>query len=482
MKIKIKISLYLFMFAFFNLFVFAGGAKETAETKEEKKPEVVYEKLFKQVSGNSDFSMPFSDASPDASGAFDSAESWIFYTNTGGEGNATIEDGVAVIDVTKKGMQPWAVQLLQSPIKLDKGGTYKLVFDAASESDGMGIMVKVGATGKRSWVAYMQQDFKLGTEMKTYNISFDMLKDTDGNARLEMWFLDEGKYRVDNFKLIKVGQKKDMPVEGTLTEEDEDKVEDWQLAWSDEFDGPEIDRDIWVFETGNGANGWGNNELEYYKEENAFIEDGMLVIEAKKETVSTGYKDFHYTSARMKTQGKYDFTYGRVEIRAKLPKGQGIWPALWMLGSDIGSKGWPRCGEVDIMELVGHEPSTVHGTIHAPFSYGANGIGAAYKLKKGDFSNDFHVFAIEWDEDEIEWYVDDVLYHVVNKDEIGPDWVFDHNFFFIFNVAVGGNWPGSPDNSTVFPQRMYVDYIRVYTDNNPASITGKEVWDCELEK
>lgn len=478
----IKFIFNLFLFLSITLFAFAGGKEEKKETAEQKANQPVYEKVFEQVTGNPDFSLPLSDAVPDNNGYFDSKGSWIFYTNTGGEGVAGIEDGVAVIDVTKKGMQPWAVQLMQSPVKLDRGGSYKLVFDAAADKEGMGIMIKVGANAKRSWVAYIQQDFKLGTEIKSYNISFDMPKDSDDNARIEMWFLDEGRYRIDNFKLVKVAQKKDMPVEGTLTEEDENKVEDWELVWSDEFDGPEIDKNTWVFEIGNGPNGWGNNELEYYKEENASIEDGVLIIEAREETVSTSYKDYHYTSTRMKTEGKYEFTYGRVEIRAKLPKGKGIWPALWMLGKDIKTKGWPRCGEIDIMELVGHEPATVHGTIHAPYSYGANGIGAAYSLKRGDFSDDFHIFAIEWDEDEIEWYVDDVLYHVVNKDEIGPDWVFDHDFFFIFNVAVGGNWPGSPDKTTVFPQRMYVDYIRVYKDKNPASITGKEVWDCELEK
>ena len=235
----------------------------------------------------------------------------------------------------------------------------------------------------------------------------------------------------------------------------------YDLIWNDEFNGNSISSSSWSFDLGNGCPtncGWGNNELEYYKFENAWVADSVLTIEAREEIVGSNL----YTSARMKTQTKVSFQYGRVDIRALLPKGQGIWPALWTLGNNIGTVGWPDCGEIDIMEMVGGNgmDNTVHGTIH----YDNNGhiyTGGSYTLSSEYFYNAYHVFTIIWDDSAIKWYVDDNLYHQENIS--GTDRSeFHQEFFFILNLAVGGEWPGNPDSSTTFPQRMKVDYIRVF--------------------
>ncbi|MBX3058038.1 MAG: glycoside hydrolase family 16 protein [Anaerolineae bacterium] len=233
----------------------------------------------------------------------------------------------------------------------------------------------------------------------------------------------------------------------------------WTLVWQDEFDGTEIDSTYWTHET--GGNGWGNAEWEYYTNlpTNSFIEDGKLVIQALKED----YGGRPYTSARLITRDKLEVEYGRVEARIQLPFGQGIWPAFWMLGNNIFRKAWPTAGEIDIMEYIGREPNTVYGTVHGPGYSGGNGIGDSINLGK-PVADDFHVFAIEWEPEEIRWYVDEVLYHTVTPTDLpdGATWVFDHPFYLLLNVAVGGRWPGYPDDTTTFPQQMLVDYVRVY--------------------
>ena len=249
----------------------------------------------------------------------------------------------------------------------------------------------------------------------------------------------------------------------------------WTLVWSDEFDGAagaRVDPARWVTET--GGHGWGNNELEYYTDraENASLSgDGHLVIRALREHYqgSDGVAR-EYTSARLKTQGTFTQTYGRFEARLQIPRGQGLWPAFWMLGADIEAVGWPRSGEIDIMENIGKEPATVHGTIHGPGYSGADSLGGAYALPGGAAVADaFHVFAVEWEPALIRFYVDDTLYETRTPADLkaGQTWVFDHPFFLLLNVAVGGNWPGNPDASTVFPQTMRVDYVRVYTPARP---------------
>jgi beta-glucanase (GH16 family) len=236
----------------------------------------------------------------------------------------------------------------------------------------------------------------------------------------------------------------------------------YNLVWNDEFEGNQLDLSVWNQEIGNGASGWGNNELEYYtnSKKNTLVSNGNLVIEARKESIG-GY---NYSSGRMTTQNKKSFQFGRIDIRAKLPEGKGIWPALWMLGSNITTVGWPASGEIDIMEMVAHAPSTVHGTMHWMAANGNNvNKGTSYNLPSGKFSDKFHVFSIIWTEDTIQWLVDDNIFLTNTKADVGSaNYPFNAPQFFIFNVAVGGNWPGSPDATTVFPQRMFVDYVRVF--------------------
>jgi beta-glucanase (GH16 family) len=235
----------------------------------------------------------------------------------------------------------------------------------------------------------------------------------------------------------------------------------YTLVWNDEFSGKSVDLSVWNMETGNGSNGWGNNELEYYtgSPKNVFVSNGNLIIEARKETIGT----FSYTSTRMTTQGKKEFKYGRIDMRAKLPVGKGIWPALWMLGSNINTVGWPACGEIDIMELIGINPSTVYGTLHWSNAGSHASKGSNIKLDSGDFSDAFHVYSLIWTKDSLHILVDDKKYFELAAAEIGvQNYPFDASEFLIFNVAVGGNWPGPPDNATPFPERMFVDYVRVF--------------------
>lgn len=236
----------------------------------------------------------------------------------------------------------------------------------------------------------------------------------------------------------------------------------YTLIWSDEFSGDKVDGSAWNFETGNGDNGWGNHELEYYTNspKNVFVSNGNLIIEARKEAIS----GFNYSSTRMTTQNKKDFTFGRIDIRAKLPVAKGMWPALWMLGSNISTVSWPACGETDIMELVGSNPNTAYSTLHWGSSVQTHASkNAGYTLPSGDFSQQFHVFSVIWQKDSLKFLVDDHLFSTVSKADVGTaNYPFNAPQFFIFNVAVGGDWPGPPDDSTPFPQRMFVDYVRVF--------------------
>jgi len=243
----------------------------------------------------------------------------------------------------------------------------------------------------------------------------------------------------------------------------------YSLTWSDEFNGSEINTDNWGYDI--GGSGWGNNELQYHTNRNAYLKDGLLVLRAQQES----YGGRSYTSSRLKTQGKQNFKYGRIDVRARLPEGAGIWPALWMLGKNITDVGWPKSGEIDIMEMVGgNSPQDNHpdgdrtavGTMH----WNNNGLNGSYSpVSTGGYrklstslSEEFHVFSIQWDVNGIGWYVDDVRYSYKTINSTQP---FREEFFFIMNIAVGGNWPGSPNSSTEFPQRMVVDYVRVFQKN-----------------
>lgn len=231
--------------------------------------------------------------------------------------------------------------------------------------------------------------------------------------------------------------------------------QNWVEIWSDEFDGTSLDLTKWVYEIGTGSWGWGNNELQYYtaNSDNIFVDAGFLNIVGRQELIGGS----NYSSARIKTQGLFDFQYGKVEARIKVPIGQGIWPAFWMLGSNITSVSWPLCGEIDIMEHVNNELK-IHGTIHYDM------WGYAYE---GDFAYTdaavFHNYSVEWDENEIRWYLDGTEYFSTNIGEGSTSREEFHNpFFLLVNLAIGGNWPGGPDSTTSFPATMQLDYVRVY--------------------
>ncbi|MBD3217854.1 MAG: family 16 glycosylhydrolase [candidate division Zixibacteria bacterium] len=238
-----------------------------------------------------------------------------------------------------------------------------------------------------------------------------------------------------------------------------------ELAWQDEFEGPAgqlPDPTKWDYDIGTD---WGNNQLEYdtNRPENVSLDgQGNLTIVAREES----YMNRNYTSARIVTRGKFETTYGKIEARVKLPTGQGIWPAFWMLGSNFETVGWPQCGEIDIMEYRGQEPQIIHGSLHGPGYSGGNALTRRYYLADDRFDNDFHVFTVEWTAGEIKWFVDDIHYLTANPSEVDGEWVFDHSFYIILNIAVGGNFVGSPDATTVFPQTMLIDYVRVYQEAN----------------
>ena len=253
-------------------------------------------------------------------------------------------------------------------------------------------------------------------------------------------------------------------------------AQNYKLVWSDEFDSTSLDMSKWSFDT--GGSGFGNNELEYYtnRSSNLHIENGNLVIQALKEN----YSGKSYTSARIKTQGKYSVAYGKIEARMKLPYGNGMWPAFWMLGDNINSVSWPACGETDIMEMVGGSgtngttnlsDATVYGTVHWSNNGQHAQFGNHYSLSSGKFADSFHTFSIVWTPQQISWYCDDHKYLSISITPSGLS-AFHNKFFIILNLAVGGNWPGSPNSSTVFPQTMLVDYVRVYKDVSQLPTVG----------
>ncbi|MFI5299533.1 MAG: family 16 glycosylhydrolase [Polyangiales bacterium] len=251
----------------------------------------------------------------------------------------------------------------------------------------------------------------------------------------------------------------------------------WTLTWSDEFNAPDgsgIDPTKWSFDVGTGGDGWGNSELEYYTDgtKNAVILGGALVITAKTDGASSltcSYGPCQFTSARLHTQGKFEQKYGRFEARIKVPTGSGTWPAFWMLGNDIATNDWPACGEIDIMETVGLDPRTVHGTTHGPggsVTYTDQGISGAYSLPATGptLGDDFHLYAVEWSSASVAFSIDGDVYETVVPPDLpaGATWVFDHPYFLLLNFAVGGDWPGSPSPSEPWPKTMVIDYVRAY--------------------
>ncbi len=266
---------------------------------------------------------------------------------------------------------------------------------------------------------------------------------------------ESGKY-IKSSKTITIELVEDLPVPLDSGYFSPLTYPGYNLVWQDEFNGTSVDPANWTFETGGE---WFNNELQYYRSENAWVAEGVLTIEAREED----FGGHDYTSARMKTEFKRKFQYGRVDIRAVLPKGQGIWPALWTLGNNISSVGWPACGEIDIMEMIGGQgrEKTVHSTLHWDNNGSLAQYGLSYTSTGKTFHEKYHVFSIIWDETQIRSFVDDQQYFSI---DITPAALseFHKEHFFIFNVAVGGTWPGNPDASTIFPTQMKVDYIRVF--------------------
>ena len=240
----------------------------------------------------------------------------------------------------------------------------------------------------------------------------------------------------------------------------------WELVWSDEFNGTSLEASNWTREVG-WNNGWGNNELQYYRPENTSFMEGHLVIQAKRET----FGGAAYTSSRIITRDKFDFKYGRVDIRAVLPTGKGMWPALWMLGSNYTDVGWPACGEIDIVEILGQDNpgNQIKATVHwqdpnAGGSLNHAEFGDTYNLTSGNFDDEFHVYSLIWSENQIQALVDDKVYFTINTSSANLS-EFRERFYLLFNVAVGGNAVGSPNSSTIFPKYMVVDYVRVFQDN-----------------
>lgn len=249
------------------------------------------------------------------------------------------------------------------------------------------------------------------------------------------------------------------------TETNDSSSTDWELTWSDEFEGEagELpDSENWTFDIGTGENGWGNSELQYYtnQPENVSLNgNGNLVITARAESLSGS----SFTSARIKTEGLFNQAYGRFEARLKTPFGRGIWPAFWMLGADFSEVGWPQTGEIDIMEYRGQEPSRVHGSLHGPGYSAGNAVTSSFSLNNSRFDTEYHLFAVEWFEDKIYYYIDDIRYQSIERSDIEGEWVFNKPFFLILNVAVGGTFVGPPSDQTPFPQEMIIDYVKVYS-------------------
>lgn len=294
------------------------------------------------------------------------------------------------------------------------------------------------------------------------------LESTDGTE--DHTYATSGTYSVrvvaKSTDLIGVEKSINVEVEVAISDEGyktELTHEGYALVWNDEFTETTLNSENWKHETGGG--GWGNHELEYYQAANTKVKDGYLTITAKKESAG----GMSYTSSRIVSAGKKDFKYGRIDIRAILPKGQGLWPALWMLGSSIGNPPWPACGEIDIMEMIGGSgrENTVYGTPHWSDPNGNHAsLNSNHEvvLSSGTFADKFHVFTIIWTDTRIDWYMDDVKFGSGINTTPSDLTEFNEKFFFIMNVAVGGDWPGSPNSSTVFPQRMVVDYVRVFQE------------------
>lgn len=285
-------------------------------------------------------------------------------------------------------------------------------------------------------------------------------KEINNEASAVAYFPFAGNYEIE-LQIVKGKDIFSSKQNVKINQDDPSYISGFTLSWADEFDGTVVNTNNWTFET--GASGWGNNELQNYTNgDNAKVEGGKLVITAKKVNENTQVGS--YSSSRIISKGKKEFTYGKMEIRAKLPSGKGIWPAIWMLGADIGSVSWPACGEIDIMEYVGYQPNTVHATVHTTSGSGSNGSGSSKTLETAE--EEFHIYGLIWTEKEMVFYTDspeNVTHKYSPPTKTDENWPFYKPQFFILNVAVGGNWGGVQGiDNTIFPQTMEVDYVRVF--------------------
>ncbi|MFP4461873.1 MAG: family 16 glycosylhydrolase, partial [Thermotogota bacterium] len=437
-------------------------------------------------------------------GDFETENNWLFLENAG-SASAEIDNGMFKTAIVNGGSNSYSIQLLQAPIEIKEGYKYKVQFDAKA-SKTRELEVKIGGSANRGWSPYNTGKGETGgfvadleQEMKHFEFEFVMTQETDPRARFEFQLgKDTGTIWLDNISLTEIGEvasdeipeapKKEwvynkdfffifnVAVGGNLggrvdttfpKEMFVDYIRVYDLAgylkWEDNFNEENVNEDYWSYEVGNGHKqgipGWGNNELQYYTAgENARVEDGNLIITVKEEPRSDQYGSYNYTSTRMITKDKVTTKYGRIEIRAKLPEGQGLWPAFWMLGSDIADNPWPDCGEIDIMEFIAGQVDTVHGTVHGPNHFGGNGITQHYQLETGNFVDDYHTFTFEWTVNEMRWYIDDQEepYHVVKKtannetvragEVKGPQYTKNQVVNGDFNSAIADKMNTSPDN------------------------------------
>ncbi|KNY29671.1 family 16 glycosylhydrolase [Pseudobacteroides cellulosolvens] len=389
-----------------------------------------------------------------------SSTSWSNWIEAGATASISAASGEYTLDISNTGPNPHSIHFYQGPVKLTKGKVYELSFDARSTIDRE---IRPTVENSTTYAAYLFTTASLTNKMTRHTFKFTASAD-DANARILFSvgsiFENINQHHTIYMDNISFKDLSGVNLTPTPLPTPYPSSGQWKLVWKDEFDsanGSKPDSTKWTYDI--GGSGWGNNELQYYTSnvKNAYIDNGNLIIKA----ITESYNGKNYTSARLKTLGKFEAQYGKFEARMKLPYGQGIWPAFWMLGNDIDSTSWPVCGEIDIMEFIGKEPPNVYGTIHGPGYCGGEGKSAKITVPK--LSDEYHTFTIEWEPDVIRWYVDGTLYHTETTSRVSPNkWAYDHPFFMILNLAIGGNWPGSPDATTVFPQTLTVDYVRVY--------------------
>jgi hypothetical protein len=393
---------------------------------------------------------------------------WGWYMSPAAMAYRSIINGELYVEIPDDGDATPHIQVNKPNLTIVKGRDYALYFDARTDSGTRSIGAYVGMMEK-DWRAFGFQTFNITTTKTRYSFTFTMSEDTQFLSQVSFQLGGEGAtllpgVYLDNIALYDltggtVPTPPAMPAPSTIPS---------NLVWSDEFNGTAVNESDWTFEIGRGMNGWGNQELQYYTKENASVANGLLTITAKKQS----YKGAQYTSTRIKTEGKREFQYGRIEVRAKVPYGQGIWPAFWTLGHDIGTVGWPKCGEIDILEMVGGgsggdsselRDDTVVSSVHYEQTDGQHwNHGRTYTLGTDILNTGFHTYSIIWDENYIYSFIDGIQYGAQQITDANRYDEFHKPHFLLLNLAVGGVWPGYPDKYTTFPQVYQIDYVRVY--------------------